>query len=245
MGCLCGPTHIIHTLYVCTLYALYTCMLSKYCVVVLQGLLFPFFHWTTFDIPFIGTILTGVFTTILAFFMTLGDLADAISIGTLLAFSLVCAGVMVLRYTNFDGHVNFLPVTLISLYCINCFLGAICFHYEAPLPITLIFAIISLLIFVSLCFLKTVRVPTTFKCPLVPLVPCTGIAFNMMMMAGLQYEAWIRLGVWMLVGFALYFFYGIYSSKMRLSDIRPPTARFDGSSVPAVQKEITKGKDLN
>ena len=179
--------------------------------------------------------------------MTLGDLADAISIGTLLAFSLVCAGVMVLRYTSFDGHVNFLPVTLISLYCISSFLAAICFHYEAPLPITLIFAIVSLLIFVSLCFLKTVRVPTTFKCPLVPLVPCAGIAFNMMMMAGLQYEAWIRLGVWMLVGFALYGFYGIYCSKMRLSDIRPPTPKhnFDSSSVPAIQKEITGGKDLN
>lgn len=198
----------------------------------LQGLLFPFFHWTKFDIPFIGTILTGVFTAILAFFMTLGDLADAISIGTLLAFSLVCAGVMVLRYTRFDGAFHYLPVTLIVLYCLMCFVAAICFHYEAPLPITLIFAIVSVLLFVSMLFLKTVRVPTTFKCPLVPFVPCAGIAINMLMMAGLQYEAWIRLGVWMGIGFALYFFYGIYCSKMRLTDLTP-------NRVPDIQNEIT------
>ena len=150
--------------------------------------------------------------------MTLGDLADAISIGTLLAFSLVCAGVMVLRYTRKDGPTHYLPVTLIVLYSLICFVAGICFHYQAPLPITLVFVIGACLLFVSLLFMKTVNVPDTFKCPFVPFVPCAGIAFNMVMMAGLQYEAWIRLGVWLGVGMALYFFYGIYCSKMRLSD---------------------------
>ena len=193
-----------------------------------------------FDIPFIGTILTGVFTAVLAFFMTLGDLADAISIGTLLAFSLVCAGVMVLRYTRSDGPMHLLPVTLIVSYSVICFVAGICFHYDAPLPVTLVFAIAAGLLFISMLFLKTVNVPKTFKCPFVPFVPSAGIAFNMIMMAGLQYEAWIRLGVWLAIGISLYFLYGIYSSKMRLSDNplqRQPVNILDSDEVaPAVKK---------
>lgn len=181
-------------------------------------MLFPFFHWTKFDIPFLGTILTGVLTTVLAFFMTLNDLTDTISIGTLQAFSLVCAGVLVIRYTRKEGPAHYLPTIIIAIYILICFIAGICFHYEAPLPITLIFVIMAILLFVSMLFFKTVNVPKTFKCPLVPLIPCAGIAINMLMISGLPYEAWIRMAIWLAIGLSLYFMYGIYCSKMRLED---------------------------
>ena len=145
--------------------------------------------------------------------MTLDDLADAISIGTLLAFSLVCAGVMVLRYTR--GPTHYLPTILITTFSVFSLVSALTFHYSFPLPVTLALAVIGIMIFIAMLFLKATNIPSTFKCPLVPFVPCMGIAINMYMMAGLSYTAWIRLFVWMVIGVAIYFLYGIYCSKLR------------------------------
>ena len=178
------------------------------------------FHWTSkrLDTPVIGTILTGVFTAILAFFMTLSDLTDAISIGTLLAFSLVCAGVMVLRYTQ--GPTHYIPTILIAAFSLFCLFSALSFTYQLPLPLTIILAVVAFITFILMLFLKTVNLPTTFRCPLVPLIPCLGIAVNMYMMAGLSYTAWIRLFVWMAIGLMIYFLYGIYCSKLRVTAVQ-------------------------
>lgn len=47
--------------------------------------------------PIFGTLVTGVLASTLALILDLDTLADMISIGTLLAFTVVCAGVIVLR----------------------------------------------------------------------------------------------------------------------------------------------------
>jgi len=52
--------------------------------------------------PHIGTIVTGVVSCIAAGLLPLGLLGDIISMGTLLAFGIVCAGVLVLRRTRPD-----------------------------------------------------------------------------------------------------------------------------------------------
>jgi APA family basic amino acid/polyamine antiporter len=66
--------------------------------VVTDGLLFKFFSQLNKNaIPFWGCIATGIITAIIAFMISLGALADAISIGTLCAFSVVDAGVVVQR----------------------------------------------------------------------------------------------------------------------------------------------------
>lgn len=185
----------------------------------LQGLLFPCFQWTNkgSETPVVGTIVTGVFTAAVAFFITLEDLADAISIGTLIAFSIVCAGVMTLRYDH--SRIPRLPVVLVVAFCICCFLSAISFTHKFPLEVTLAFAAISLVVFgcivVMHFWVRTHNIPRTFKCPLVPLVPCVGITINLYMLAGLKTAAWIRLGVWLVVGMVIYFAYGIRNSKMR------------------------------
>jgi APA family basic amino acid/polyamine antiporter len=50
-----------------------------------------------FKTPHIGTIITGAFAALLAALFPLDILADLVSIGTLLAFVVVCAGIMMLR----------------------------------------------------------------------------------------------------------------------------------------------------
>ena len=52
-----------------------------------------------FKTPHLGTVVTGVFVAILAAIFPLDILADLVSIGTLLAFVVVCAGIMMLRVT--------------------------------------------------------------------------------------------------------------------------------------------------
>src|SRR5436309_5902757 len=57
-----------------------------------------------FRTPCKSTILTGCFVGILASFLPLRILAELVNIGTLLAFIIVCAAVLIMRRTNPDLH---------------------------------------------------------------------------------------------------------------------------------------------
>jgi basic amino acid/polyamine antiporter, APA family len=50
--------------------------------------------------------------------------------------------------------------------------------------------------------------PRPFRTPLVPLIPILGILSCLWLMAGLPLITWIRFGIWLLVGLAIYFMYG-------------------------------------
>ncbi|UUC46407.1 amino acid permease [Flavobacterium cerinum] len=54
--------------------------------------------------------------------------------------------------------------------------------------------------------------PRAFKTPLVPLVPVLGVLVCLFMMVFLPLDTWIRLIVWMMIGFDLYIFYGMKHS---------------------------------
>jgi basic amino acid/polyamine antiporter, APA family len=65
--------------------------------------------------PHVATVITGIFGATVAGLFPLDVLAELISMGILLAFAVVCAGVLVLRYTRPDHprpfRVPFAPVT--------------------------------------------------------------------------------------------------------------------------------------
>jgi APA family basic amino acid/polyamine antiporter len=106
-----------------------------------------------FRTPWKATILTGIFVALLSSLLPRRILSDLVNIGTLLAFVIVCAAVLILRKTNPDT--------------------------ERP-----------------------------FRVPFVPLVPIAGILTCLMLMFSLPAENWLRLVIWLLVGFAIYFAYG-------------------------------------
>lgn len=106
-----------------------------------------------FRTPWKSTIVTGLFVAALAAFLPLRILAELVNIGTLLAFVIVCAAVLIMRRT----------------------------HPDAERP---------------------------FRAPFSPLTPILGIITCLMLMFSLPAENWLRLIIWLLLGFIIYFGYG-------------------------------------
>jgi APA family basic amino acid/polyamine antiporter len=71
-----------------------------------DGLLPPVFSAVhpKFRTPWIAQILTGAIAMLVAGLFPIGLLGELVSIGTLLAFAIVCAGVFVLRFTDPEIH---------------------------------------------------------------------------------------------------------------------------------------------
>jgi APA family basic amino acid/polyamine antiporter len=127
-----------------------------------DGLLPPFMGKVhqKYRTPYVATIITGIAAMLIAGAFPIALLGQLVSIGTLLAFVIVCAGVWVLRRRSPD-------------------------------------------------------LPRPFKTPLVPAVPIGGMVICGWMMYGLPNDTWIRLGVWTVIGLAIYFFYGKSHSKLK------------------------------
>ena len=177
-------------------------------------------------VPWLATVLTGALTALLATVTPLQTLADAISIGTLLAFSAVNAGVLVLRYGGDGsggggGGGSDAAVAPIVGYCfaVNAasvsamglgapFAGAACG-----------FAAVACLAKLALIPLPPPPPPRSkpgggdaegsFVCPWLPWLPCTAIALNAAMIGGLSPTAWLRVAVWSALGLAIYLGYGV------------------------------------
>lgn len=180
----------------------------------IKGLLYAVFGWvdkrTT---PIVGTILSGFCAAAFAFFFSLGDLTSMISIGTLLAFTVVSGGVLVLRYQPIDdeNHQNTLlpekleAPLLLGLYWIFCFLSAVTITIKLPLYLIILFLIpvlIVILLFWSL--FETQNVPKTFKCPLVPLVPCLATYINILLICSLPISSFVRIIIWTCLFFSFF-----------------------------------------
>ena len=110
--------------------------------------------------PYASQLLIGASVALVAAVVPISILGEMVSIGTLLAFALVCGAVIYLRRSD-----------------------------------------------------SAARRP--FRVPAAPAVPLLGIAFCVLLMAGLPWETWLRLVVWLAIGLAIFFGYGRRHSKLR------------------------------
>jgi amino acid transporter len=159
-----------------------------------------------------GTLITGFVSGLIALCLDLGTLTEMISIGTLLAFSVVCAGVVILRYNSPDRHPAKVPVLLLIFFC-ACIVLTSLFSY-GPWWSSFIGLALVIASFIPIVILKQTNIPHTFKCPLVPFVPCLGILFNVSFIVTLPPDSIYRLLIWTAVGFAIYFLYGVRHSTV-------------------------------
>uniref|UniRef100_A0A8C1JLQ2 Cationic amino acid transporter 2 n=1 Tax=Cyprinus carpio TaxID=7962 RepID=A0A8C1JLQ2_CYPCA len=171
--------------------------------------------------PVAATMAAGTTAAIMAFLFDLKALVDMMSIGTLLAYSLVAACVLILRlvyihcihFQSINQSINQSIVTSCSL---NTYYGQAIIALE-PWALGVLGA--SLFIFI-MCILLVCRQPQTrkkvsFMVPLLPFLPILSIFVNVYLMVQLSGVTWIRFSIWMAIGFLIYFGYGMWHSDER------------------------------
>lgn len=77
-----------------------------------------------------------------------------------------------------------------------------------------LFAFILVCVGVLIMRKKMPEAPRAFRTPFVPFVPIAGVLVCLFMMVFLPLDTWIRLIVWMMIGFDLYLFYGMKHSHL-------------------------------
>ncbi|MGM0928921.1 MAG: amino acid permease [Actinomycetota bacterium] len=58
------------------------------------------------------------------------------------------------------------------------------------------------------------EVPRTFRLPLMPVVPAFGVLASGFLMLQLDWETWVRFGIWLIIGLVIYMFYSRKHSLM-------------------------------
>ncbi len=172
-----------------------------------------------FKTPSFATIVTGLVVAIPALFMNLTEVTDLTSIGTLFAFVLVCAGVLVLPKdpdaANRRGfkmpYINgkfIIPLILISFILI--FYRDIISLFDFSSGWVIVRERIPLFIFFILAI--TLALLTYIKN--LSLIPVLGLLSCSYLMTELGYTNWVRFLIWLGLGLIIYFSYSYKHSKL-------------------------------
>lgn len=185
-----------------------------------------------FRTPWFSTILTGVLAAVPALFMNLTEVTDLSVIGTLFAFVIVCAGVLV-KDKEFAGQKRFVPYINSMLIGPALFVigwGVVMYvngdalrafftdftpsadDLKAGIETAgavfmhripyFVFAVFTLVMAV-LCFVKRLT-----------LIPVLGVMCCTYLMTELGWTNWFRFGIWLVIGLVVYFLYSYSHSKL-------------------------------
>ncbi len=179
-----------------------------------------------FRTPSFATIVTGFIVALPTFFVNLSEVADLTSIGTLFAFVLVSAGILLIDNKEIDvsGKRYKIPYLNSRFYLIPAWLlvfiiafvinkrssshsdtisNISCIIQSATVSVPLIIFMIIAVFFSILSIIKSYS-----------LIPVISVLANLYLMTGLGNHAWMRFGIWLMIGLIIYFLYGNKRSKL-------------------------------
>ncbi len=181
--------------------------------------------------PAFATIITGIVVAVPSLFLNLTEVTDLTSIGTLFAFVLVSGGILVIRGKNqetlagnqkgfrvpyYNSRYFLLPAWLLVLailwfsspdfFSMDSFSGK--FTGGWGVIKHLIPSFIFIVSAVVITFFAVVRRWS--------LIPVLGLLTNFYLMSELGITNWLRFGIWLVIGLALYFTYGYKKSLLNL-----------------------------
>jgi amino acid transporter len=164
--------------------------------------------------PSFSTILTGFLVAIPALFLNLDVVIALTSIGTLFAFVLVCAGILVLNSRKERPESRFKVPFINGKYIVPGALIAALIYVGIKVPgyymglLTpegmpmILFFIVAIIVGV-LSFLKNFS-----------LIPVLGLVSCLYLMAQESHTNWYRFLIWLAIGLVIYFLYGYHKSKL-------------------------------
>ena len=185
-----------------------------------DGLLPKFFAaiHPVYQTPHVTTILTGVLVAGAAAFMDIAIVIDLCNIGTLFAFVIVCAAVLLLRYR--DGRKSdsalrpYTPWAYVTILLSVALVGWGCMSGHLGDQLTA-FLCAPVALWVGLAYRKLpLAQGRPFEAPFAPLTPMLGIVTCVWLMMASPVTTWIRFFVWLAVGLVIYFCYGVHHSTL-------------------------------
>ncbi len=167
--------------------------------------------------PSFSTILTGIIVAGPALFLNLDIVLSLTSIGTLFAFVLVCAGILVLQNQKDKPESKFkVPyVNAQFIYPMMLLMSIVIIYFKVPTHFTndiwtnqswpmVLFWLIAIVLAV-LAFIKKYS-----------LIPVLGMTSCFYLMAQETHLVWVRFIIWLLMGLVVYFLYGKKHSKLNI-----------------------------
>ncbi|KAJ7316382.1 hypothetical protein JRQ81_002544 [Phrynocephalus forsythii] len=250
-----------------------------------DGLLFqPLAKLSSQQSPVIATLVSGAVAALMAFLFDLKALVDMMSIGTLLAYTLVAICVLLLRYQPDPGSENLsekksssrivwvdliihppkspsqrssnliirtllVAVVFICVVTVLARVGQPDFPARGAWRISCLFLLLLGIVVASLVIWRQPQSQekANFMVPCLPFLPILSVLVNSYLMAQLSGDTWFRYLVWMVIGFVIYFGYGIRNSteKYRNKDSSVQKTEHEKSNIDLAvvwKKAVAKGK---
>jgi basic amino acid/polyamine antiporter, APA family len=190
-----------------------------------DGLLPPRFSKVhrRFKTPAFSTIITGVFVAVPTLFVNLTEVTDLTSIGTLMAFILVCGGILLLEKEDNTHKKGFRVPYYNSRYILPPLLAIIIFLVlylnmdgvagffsltDAKHPNLTSWDVFKHKIpLYGFLLISTILIVQAIRKKL-SLIPVLGLLTNLYLISELGITNWLRFLIWLAIGLVLYFFYG-------------------------------------
>ncbi|XP_069405536.1 cationic amino acid transporter 3-like isoform X7 [Ovis canadensis] len=189
------------------------------CEMAKDGLLFRGLAWIhdRTGTPVTAIVASGNIAAVMALLFEFTDLVDLVSVGTLLAYSLVVFSVLVLSTipTRKSGQIVHGCASLLVLLLTN--LSLVLTQWPSQLfsgdPVLTTVAVLLLLLItgVTVIIWRQPQDPTYlyFKVPALPVLPLVSIFVNVSLMMQMTSGTWALFGIWAAIGSVIYFGYGI------------------------------------